>query len=69
MTMDLPSHGVRDHACSFPGDLLENCPGMLTELDIESGLTIQGWLSNCPPWNNHLDPGRPRELFGWCLCV
>lgn len=31
------------HVHTFPRDLLENCPGMLTELDTESDLCSQGW--------------------------
>lgn len=30
------------HVHTFPRDLLEHCPGMLTELDMESDLTVLG---------------------------
>lgn len=42
-----PPPGVWGHACTFPVDLLESCPGRLTELNTEGGLTIRGQSSNC----------------------
>lgn len=42
VTVALMGPLLMGHVHTFPRDLLEHCPGMLTELDMESDLTVQG---------------------------